>query len=202
MRILVAEDDPDVSAFYKRTLEKRNHDVVLTLSGDACIQNYFDNLPGITTMPSGAATISLIGPFPPRSKINSRRTQIRRATTFSVKSSSYDVVILDYKMEGMNGMDMAEEILKVNPHQRIIFAFAYAKKSLQESVKQLKQTVEFIQKPLKLNQLVDIVEDRQVYAKLKELNVDICRIRDAALSHETLIDLIARLIRIHADNTF
>ena len=96
--------------------------------------------------------------------------------TFSVEPV-YDVVILDYKMPGMNGMDVAKEILAVNPHQRIIFASAYVKETLQESVKQLKQIVELMQKPFTLSQLVDTVEDKEVYEELKNLNVDVNRIR-------------------------
>ena len=89
----------------------------------------------------------------------------------------YDLVILDYKMPGMNGMDVAKEILAVNPHQRIVFASAYVKETLQESVKQLKQVVELIQKPFSLSQLVDAVEDKEVYEELKSLNLDVNRIK-------------------------
>jgi DNA-binding NarL/FixJ family response regulator len=31
-------------------------------------------------------------------------------------------VILDYKMPKINGMEVAKEILAINPHQRIIFS--------------------------------------------------------------------------------
>jgi CheY-like chemotaxis protein len=97
---------------------------------------------------------------------------VRRRDTFPFSAiPPYDVVILDYKMPGMNGMDVAKEILAVNPHQRIIFASAYVKETLQESVMQLKQIVELMQKPFTITQLVDTVEDKQVYEELKNLNV-------------------------------
>jgi DNA-binding response OmpR family regulator len=35
MRILVAEDDQDISILYKRALEKRKHSVILTSTGEA-----------------------------------------------------------------------------------------------------------------------------------------------------------------------
>jgi CheY-like chemotaxis protein len=35
-----------------------------------------------------------------------------------------DVVVLDYKMPGKDGMEVAKEILTINPDQRIIFASA------------------------------------------------------------------------------
>jgi DNA-binding NtrC family response regulator len=102
----------------------------------------------------------------------------------------------------MNGMDVAKEILAVNPHQRIIFASAYVKETLQESVKQLKQIVEIMQKPFSLSQLVDTVEDKGVYEELKSLNIDVNRIRAAEPTHELVIDLLERLKKIQKYRTF
>jgi CheY-like chemotaxis protein len=42
MLILIAEDDLDISALYKKALEKRKHSVVLTYTGEACLENYLD----------------------------------------------------------------------------------------------------------------------------------------------------------------
>jgi hypothetical protein len=39
-----ANDDLDKSTLYKGDLEKRKHFVVLTSTGEACRQNYFDTL--------------------------------------------------------------------------------------------------------------------------------------------------------------
>ena len=102
----------------------------------------------------------------------------------------------------MNGMDVAKEILAVNPHQRIIFASAYVKETLQESVKQLKQIVELMQKPFTLSQLVDTVEDKEVYEELKNLNVDVNRIRVREPTHKVVIDLLERLRRIQKNRMF
>jgi DNA-binding NtrC family response regulator len=105
-------------------------------------------------------------------------------------------------MPGMNGMDVAKEILGVNPHQRIIFASAYVRETLQESVKQLKQVVELMQKPFSLSQLVDAVEDKEAYEELKSLNVDVNRIRAAEPPHQVVIDLLERLKKIQKYRTF
>ena len=51
-------------------------------------------------------------------------------------------------MPKINGMEVAKEILAVNPHQRIIFASAYVKETLVDSIQQLNQIVELLQKPL------------------------------------------------------
>jgi hypothetical protein len=54
-------------------------------------------------------------------------------------------------MPSTNRMDVAKEILGIDPHQRIIFPSAYVEETLQESVKQLKKVVELMQKPFNLS---------------------------------------------------
>jgi response regulator RpfG family c-di-GMP phosphodiesterase len=105
-------------------------------------------------------------------------------------------------MPGMNGMEVAKEILNADSHQRIIFASAYVKETLENSVKELKQVVELIQKPFSLKHLTDTVEDTQAFEELKELNVDVGRIRGADLSHEQIFDLLVKLRRIQKNRTF
>jgi CheY-like chemotaxis protein len=73
-------------------------------------------------------------------------------------------------MPRINGMEVAKEILAVNPHQRIIFASAYAKETLEESVKQMKQIVQLVQKPFGVKTLIDIIEDKDVYSELQRLS--------------------------------
>jgi hypothetical protein len=64
------------------------------------------------------------------------------------------------------------------------------KETLQESVKQLKQVVELMQKPFSLSQLVDTVEDKGIYEELKSLSIDVSRIRAAEPTPELVIDLL------------
>jgi CheY-like chemotaxis protein len=191
MQILVAEDDRDVSTLYRNALERRKHRVVLTSSGDTCLQNYLDNLPPTATMLKSTRTTPK-----PHGKTNSHSTHSRKAAPSFAVEPSYDVVILDYEIPGMNGMDVAKEILEINPHQRIIFASAYVEEILQESVKRLKQVVELMPKPFSLRNLVETVEDKEAYEELEKLNLDVGRIRNAKPSHELLIDLLERLRRI------
>jgi DNA-binding response OmpR family regulator len=40
MRILIAEDDLDISTLYKKALEKNKHQVVITSTGEECLNNY------------------------------------------------------------------------------------------------------------------------------------------------------------------
>ena len=69
----------------------------------------------------------------------------------------FDVVILDYRMPHKDGMTVAKQIRTMNPDQRIIFASAYLKDALIDSMKDL-HGVEFLEKPFELEELVDTVE--------------------------------------------
>ena len=204
MQILIAEDDPDISKLYQKALEKRNHNVVLTASGDTCIQTYLNNLPPLAgiLMPSARASTSSKIDSSYGGTINLHSLQNMKAASRFFTEPTYDVVILDYKMPGMNGMDVAKEILAINPHQRIIFASAYAEETLRESVKQLKQVVELLQKPFSLSLLVDLVEDKGANEELKELNLNIDRIKDAEMPHQTLMVLLERLRKIQKITVF
>lgn len=66
----------------------------------------------------------------------------------------FDVVLLDQSMPKKNGKEVADEILKNNPNQRIIFASAYALGTNKEISEEFKQSVEFLQKPFSLSKLV------------------------------------------------
>ena len=204
LRILIAEDDPDISKLYKKALEKRNHNVVLTASGDTCIQNYLDNLPRTATIPKPSSRVAMTSKidYSYHREVNYGSSHTKKAGPMFFVESSYDTVILDYKMPGMNGMDVAKEILAVNPRQRIIFASAYVEETLRESVKQLKLVIELMQKPFSLSRLIDTVEDKEAYEELKNLNLNVARIRDAELSHQTLMDLLERVRRIQKNRGF
>ena len=85
MKILLAEDDIDTATLYKRALEERGHQVVITNNGKGCLDVYHKELQDITlnTDPS-----KHIQPF--------------------------DAVVLDYKMPKINGMQVAKEILAMH----------------------------------------------------------------------------------------
>jgi CheY-like chemotaxis protein len=161
MKILLAEDDIDTATLYKRALEERGHQVVITNNGKGCLDVYHKELQDITlnTDPS-----KHIQPF--------------------------DAVVLDYKMPKINGMQVAKEILAVNPHQRIIFASAYVKETLIDSIQRLNKIVELIQKPFGEDVLVDAIEDKEIYTELQKLKVNVDDIKAANFRHEQLRNLL------------
>jgi DNA-binding response OmpR family regulator len=175
MRILIAEDDADISESYKDALEARNHKVLLTDDGEECLKIYSEELKQ-TLSKGDEKTKKIDAPF--------------------------DAVVLDYKMPRKDGMQVAKEILEMNPKQRIIFASAYVEETLEDSVKQLKQVVELMQKPFGADALVNTIEDKEVYEGLKQIMLSMKQIKDTSPSPKQLRSLFESLRRIQKGRTF
>jgi CheY-like chemotaxis protein len=157
MRILIAEDEPEIWKPYQIALEARNHQVTITETGTECLRIYYNEL-----SKKQDANLELLSSSSEKSNSN--------VDSFPHPvPSPFDVVILDYRIPEKDGMEVAREIVELNPDQRLIFASAYVKETLEDSVKQLKKVVELLQKPFELDVLIETVEDVAVYAELKKL---------------------------------
>lgn len=201
MQILIAEDDHDIAALYKKALERRGHNVTITSNGETCLKRYLDVLHQMTFGLSSSQNTMSERPVTATNQDPSLSTHPVVVGSLS-KSVPYDVVILDYSMPSINGMDAAKEILTINSHQRVIFASAYVKETLEHSIKELRQVVELIQKPFSLSELIDIVEDKEIYENLRTLNIDVELVKAANPTHEQILDLLERLKRIQKYRTF
>lgn len=113
-------------------------------------------------------------------------------THASANVQPFDIVILDYKMPQINGLNVAKEILAVNPHQRILFVSAYINSIVEESfaTQQLlkQETIEVLQKPVSPEVLIDTIEDRTIYSKF-EFGVDMDSAKAANFTHKQLLFL-------------
>ena len=166
LEILVAEDHPDTARVYRMTLEDRGHWVTIATNGEDCLKIYHEVYQKIILRSN------------PKEHIQ-----------------PFDVVVLDYKMPKINGIEVAKEILTVNSRQRIVLASAYLQDTLIKSIQQLKQVVEILNKPFSQQELLDTVEKAEIYSELKELDVDIETLKGANLTNEQLRDLIPSLIK-------
>jgi CheY-like chemotaxis protein len=166
MKVLVAEDEHSIAKLYKITLESKGHEVLTTYDGRQCVEIYEDEL----------------------KKVNGKSKN--HSTT------PFDAVILDYRMPLMDGMEAAKCILAVQPQQRIIFASAYVVDTLAESIKDLGQIVELIQKPFELDSFVNLLEDADIYSELQKLNVKIKDVKDMNPTHAQIKDLLEGLRKI------
>ena len=163
--ILIAEDDADTALSYRIALKKAGYEVMVAENGEECATAYLEKFQ------------------------NMRLLQSKERTVLSY-TQPYEAVILDYRMPGMNGLQVAKEILAVNPRQRIIFASAYVKDTLMGSIKELKQVVQLLQKPFSTDVLLDTVNDKEIYEQLKSYKIDTSVLERAELNHEQLTELL------------
>lgn len=174
MKILIAEDESDLSSQYKELLEQNNHNVITTSNGEECLLSY---------------------------RKEYEKWYERKDDDDSL-DAPFDALILDYQMPKKNGLDVAKEILSIVPNQRIIFASAYVEDTLQESIKNLKKIVELMQKPFELQALVDTIEDKEIYRELEKLNVDIQNLKELEPTHAQVRDYLDALKKIQKGRTF
>ena len=215
---MIAEDEDDILTYYKSVLEQRGHKVILTNNGEECLIAYKQEM---------ALAAS-------RKKTNKKKKERKRkvmATTQTIETteteitneqiedddyyyddddndnanvSPFDVVILDHKMPKKTGLEIAKEILEINPEQRIIFASAYVRETLEESVKHLRKVVELIQKPFETNTLIEAIEDKEIYKQLKILMLNIKEIEKEEYqpTKEQIRDLFKSVRKIEKGRLF
>lgn len=75
------------------------------------------------------------------------------------ESGRFDVVILDYLLPGLDGLKLAEMILKSRPGQRIIIASAYANTISTDKVDDLQGFIEIVAKPFEPRGFIEMVEN-------------------------------------------
>lgn len=210
MKVLVAEDQNDICQMYKLALESRNHEVVLTSNGEDCLQVYRKHLSYLVNPQKdkdknvqGVATAKNNKSDVIASSNESRSTASNKARSSSSNSiydsppAPFDVVVLDYRMPKKNGLDVAKQILHLVPRQRIVFASAYVRETLESSVKELNQVVELLQKPFDPSILLDTIEDREPYEGIKNLMINLKQIKDVDNpSDEDFKDLFDNLRKI------
>jgi CheY-like chemotaxis protein len=106
----------------------------------------------------------------------------------------FDVVVLDYKMPIVDGLEAAKEILRTNKQQRLIFASAYVKETLLDSVRHLDQVVELIQKPFEPKVLVELIQDVSTTKELAEINKLVMSI-DKSHPDDAQIDQLLEILK-------
>jgi hypothetical protein len=74
--------------------------------------------------------------------------------------------------------------------------------TLVDSIKNLKQIVELLQKPFSLQALVDTIEDKNIYEELAKLNVNVQNLMDLNPTHAQIRDYLEALRKIQKAKTF
>lgn len=73
-----------------------------------------------------------------------------------IREDAYALVVTDYKMPGMSGLDLAQEIRQTAPDTQVVLMTAYGTAELRDSVEHLK--LDYLDKPFTMDQIREIVE--------------------------------------------
>ncbi len=81
-----------------------------------------------------------------------------QAALEQIKQRSFDLVVTDYKMAGLDGLRLLEQIRLERPETRVILMTAYGSSSVEAEASRLK-AYRYIAKPLELNAFRQIVKE-------------------------------------------
>jgi DNA-binding NtrC family response regulator len=75
-----------------------------------------------------------------------------------IKARGYNLMLLDYKLPDIDGINVLKEIRRIEPFLNIIMISAYGSPSIKSTAKKL-GAYRFLDKPFDLNRLIKIVKD-------------------------------------------
>ncbi len=88
-----------------------------------------------------------------------------------VRSEHFDIVLLDYKMPGMDGMEVLREVKRINPEIDVVIITAYG--TIETAVDAMKAgAIDYITKPIEFDELlilVDRVSERRTLIRENEM---------------------------------
>ena len=110
----------------------------------------------------------------------------------------FDVVILDYQLPSLDGLELTEMILRLRPTQRIIIASAHVGTISTNKVEGLQGFIEIMAKPFEPKNLVEMVENPSKAASAQKLStlVTLIDINSRSISGEGILKGLDALSKV------
>lgn len=112
-----------------------------------------------------------------------------------IRNHSVDLIVLDLKMPGMNGLDVVQVVSQISPDTEIILLTAFG--SMESAVEALRQRVhDYLLKPASPNQILESVRrglDRRE-ARLRQKENKDAEVSVFTTSDGTEVDLMRRMV--------
>jgi PAS domain S-box-containing protein len=88
-------------------------------------------------------------------KVAAETDSLHALEVFSVRPYDFDLIITDYTMPNLSGMDFVKEVRRIRPDIPVILCTGFSEKTTPDSVKKL--GIELLMKPYRLRQISDVV---------------------------------------------
>ncbi|MBP7998213.1 MAG: response regulator [Chloroflexi bacterium] len=75
-----------------------------------------------------------------------------------LRRQPFDVVVTDYKMAGMDGLELLDAVSKIRPETRVILMTAYGSNTLESQAKRL-QAYRYLAKPLEITAFRQVIQE-------------------------------------------
>ena len=89
-----------------------------------------------------------------------------------IQQRQFDLVITDYMMDGMTGLDMAQEVRRLSPKTQIVLMSAYDTQNLRDTVRDMGLS-DYIGKPFTVKQVLDVVQEALAKTDASELSLPV-----------------------------
>ena len=100
----------------------------------------------------------------------------------TTKRPPFDVVLLDSQMSKQHAAEIADEISKIRPDQKIISSSNYLDEYLMDIASRLNNVVELIKRSNSAEKLVDKLNDKSIYDLLEKLNSEVNILKNTKLN--------------------